>query len=343
MISVQGLTKSYGATDAVRDLSFSVDRGEVVGFLGPNGAGKSTTMKILSGYLPADAGEVRIAGFDILSQSLKARSRIGYLPENVPLSPEMRVGEYLRYRAALKGVRSRRITEKVEDALELCSISHVRNQLIGTLSKGYRQRVGLADALVNEPDILILDEPTIGLDPGQIREVRELIKGLAKRHTILLSSHILSEVEMTCSRVLIINKGQIVATGTPAELRERSGIALSGSVRMEIQTADRANSEAVLAILQSLEEVASASLAEGFPSSTTSTSSWTRYEIIPSLSSSSSGDPRPALFEEAVRRGWKLRELSAHESSLEEIFTSFVDRIPGTPKGKTPIKEPPKS
>ncbi|MCE9587066.1 MAG: ABC transporter ATP-binding protein [Verrucomicrobia bacterium] len=342
MISVQGLTKSYGATDAVRDLSFSVDRGEVVGFLGPNGAGKSTTMKILSGYLPADAGEVRIAGFDILSQSLKARSRIGYLPENVPLYPEMRVGEYLRYRAALKGVRSRRITEKVEDALELCTISHVRNQLIGTLSKGYRQRVGLADALVNEPDILILDEPTIGLDPGQIREVRELIKGLAKRHTILLSSHILSEVEMTCSRVLIINKGHIVATGTPAELRERSGIALSGSVRMEIQTADRANSEAVLAILQSLEEVASASLAEGIPSSTNSTSSWTRYEIIPSLSSSSSGDPRPALFEEAVRRGWKLRELSAHESSLEEIFTSFVDRIPGTPERKTSTKEPAK-
>jgi len=343
MISVQGLTKSYGATDAVRDLSFSVDRGEVVGFLGPNGAGKSTTMKILSGYLPADAGEVRIAGFDILSQSLKARSRIGYLPENVPLYSEMRVGEYLRYRAALKGVRSRRITEKVEDALELCCISHVRNQLIGTLSKGYRQRVGLADALVNEPDILILDEPTIGLDPGQIREVRELIKGLAKRHTILLSSHILSEVEMTCSRVLIINKGQIVATGTPAELRERSGIALSGSVRMEIQTADRANSEAVLAILQSLEEVASATLAESLPSSTTtSTTSWTRYEIVPSLSLSSSGDPRPALFEEAVRRGWKLRELSAHESSLEEIFTSFVDRIPGMTKEKTPTKEPAK-
>ena len=339
MISVQGLTKSYGATDAVRDLSFSVDRGEVIGFLGPNGAGKSTTMKILSGYLPADAGEVRIAGFDILSQSLKARSRIGYLPENVPLYPEMRVGEYLRYRAALKGVRSRRIAEKVEDALELCSITHVRNQLIGTLSKGYRQRVGLADALVNEPDILILDEPTIGLDPGQIREVRELIKGLAKRHTILLSSHILSEVEMTCSRVLIINKGQIVATGTPAELRERSGLPLSGSVRMEIQTPDRANAEAVLTILQSLEQVASASLAEGIPSSTTSTSSWTRYEIIPSFSSSSSGDPRPELFEEAVRRGWKLRELSGHESSLEEIFTSFVNRIPATTESKTEQQE----
>ncbi len=336
MISVQGLTKSYGATDAIRDLSFSVDRGEVIGFLGPNGAGKSTTMKILSGYLPADAGEVRIAGFDIHSQSLKARSRIGYLPENVPLYPEMRVSEYLRYRAALKGVRSRRIAEKVEDALELCSITHVRNQLIGTLSKGYRQRVGLADALVNEPDILILDEPTIGLDPGQIREVRELIKGLAKRHTILLSSHILSEVEMTCSRILIINKGRIVATGTPAELRERSGITLSGSVRMEIHTANREAAEGVLAILQALKVVDSAAIAEeplasSSPAFTTSdTSRWTRFEIIPS----SSGDPRPTLFEEAVRRGWKLRELSGHESSLEEIFTSFVNRIPATTANK---------
>ncbi|MEI6081695.1 MAG: ATP-binding cassette domain-containing protein [Verrucomicrobiota bacterium] len=336
MIFVQGLTKSYGTTYAVRDLSFSVDRGEVVGFLGPNGAGKSTTMKILSGYLPADAGEVRIAGFDILSQSLKARSRIGYLPENVPLYPEMRVAEYLRYRGALKGVRSRRITEKVEDALELCSISHVRNQLIGTLSKGYRQRVGLADALVNEPDILILDEPTIGLDPGQIREVRELIKGLAKRHTILLSSHILSEVEMTCSRVLIINKGQIVATGTPAELRERSGIPCSGSIRMEIQTADRKIAEAVLTTLQSLKTIASASIIEGIQASS-SASGWTRYEMIP-VSSSSSGDPRPALFEEAVRRGWKLRELSAHETSLEEIFTSFIARIPATTATKEPAK-----
>ncbi|MCE9541942.1 MAG: ABC transporter ATP-binding protein, partial [Verrucomicrobia bacterium] len=257
MISVKGLTKSYGSNDAVRDLSFSVDRGEVVGFLGPNGAGKSTTMKILCGYLPADAGEVSIAGFDIFSQSLKARSRIGYLPENVPLYPEMRVGEYLAYRAALKGVRSRRIAEKVEDALQLCNLGHVQRQIIGTLSKGYRQRVGLADALVNEPDILILDEPTIGLDPGQIREVRSLIKGLATRHTILLSSHILSEVEMTCSRVMILNKGQIVATGTPTELRERSGLSLSGVVRLEVQVPDAG---ATLKALQELPHVASASL-----------------------------------------------------------------------------------
>jgi ABC-2 type transport system ATP-binding protein len=316
MISVKGLTKSYGGTDAVRDLSFSVDRGEVVGFLGPNGAGKSTTMKILCGYLPADAGEVSIAGFDIFSQSLKARSRIGYLPENVPLYPEMRVGEYLAYRAALKGVRSRRIPEKVEDALQLCNLSHVQRQIVGTLSKGYRQRVGLADALVNEPDILILDEPTIGLDPSQIREVRSLIKGLATRHTILLSSHILSEVEMTCSRVLILNKGRIVATGTPAELRERSGLPLSGEVRLEAQVPDAA---AALKMLQELPFVASASLLG-------STGEWSTYAITPSA-----GDPRSAIFEEAVRRGWKLRELSARESSLEEVFTSFVTGETTTP------------
>ena len=308
MISVQGLTKSYGSTDAVRDLSFSVGRGEVVGFLGPNGAGKSTTMRILSGYLPADAGKVEIAGFDIFSESLKARSRIGYLPENVPLYPEMRVWEYLGYRAALKGVRSRRIAEKVEDALELCSLGSVRNQLIGTLSKGYRQRVGLADALVNEPDILILDEPTIGLDPNQIREVRNLIKGLASLHTVLLSSHILSEIEMTCSRVLILNKGHIIASGTPTELRERSGLTLSGTVRMEARVADPS---AALEKIRKM-DVSSVSLLENH-------GEWSLFEILPSDS-----DPRTALFEAAVQHGWQLRELSARESSLEEIFTSLV-------------------
>ena len=309
MIDVNGLTKSYGATDAVRDLSFSVNRGEIVGFLGPNGAGKSTTMRILCGYLPADAGEVRIAGFDVFSQSLKARSRIGYLPENVPLYPEMRVGEYLAYRASLKGVRSRRIEEKVEDALELCSLGHVRKQLIGTLSKGYRQRVGLADALVNEPDILILDEPTIGLDPNQIREIRNLIKGLATRHTILLSSHILSEVEMTCSRLLILNKGQIVATGTPAELRERSGVPIAGAVRLEIAVSDM---PIALELIRRLPGIASVS-------STGTNGEWSAFEILPS-----GGDPRGALFEEVVRQGWKLRELSARETSLEDVFSSLI-------------------
>ena len=319
MIVVNGLTKRYGSTDAVSDLSFAVNRGEIVGFLGPNGAGKSTTMRILCGYLPADAGEVHVAGFDVFSQSIKARSRIGYLPENVPLYPEMRVAEYLAYRASLKGVRSRRIAEKVEDALELCSLSHVRKQLIGTLSKGYRQRVGLADALVNEPDILILDEPTIGLDPNQIREIRNLIKGLAARHTILLSSHILSEVEMTCSRLLILNKGRIVATGTPAELRERSGVPLSGAVRLDLLGPDAG---AAVEAFRHLPGVASVT-------SPSTDGDWVSLEIQPSA-----GDPRTILFEEVVRRGWKLRELSARETSLEEVFTSLIvaSSSPGTEK-----------
>ena len=309
MIVVHGLTKSYGSTHAVRNLSFTVEKGEVVGFLGPNGAGKSTTMRILCGYLPADSGEVSIAGFDIFSESLKARSRIGYLPENVPLYPEMRVSEYLRYRASLKGVRSRRVPEKVLDSLDLCGLRHVEGQLIGTLSKGYRQRVGLADALVNEPDILILDEPTIGLDPNQIREVRTLIRRLASRHTILLSSHILSEVEMTCSRVLILNRGRIVATGTPAELRERSGGKISGAIRLEARVPDAA---AALAQIRELEDVSTVSLSPA-------NGDWSVFEIIPS-----EGDPRPGIFDEAVRRGWRIRELSARETPLEEVFASLI-------------------
>jgi ABC-2 type transport system ATP-binding protein len=306
MISVQGLTKRYGQTEAIRNISFSVDKGEVVGFLGPNGAGKSTTMKILCGYLPADAGEVRVAGFDVFGDSVKARSRIGYMPENVPLYPEMRVSEYLSHRAALKGVRARRTEEKVEDALQLCGLSGVRRKLIGSLSKGYRQRVGLADALINEPDILILDEPTIGLDPGQIREVRELIKGLASRHTILLSSHILSEVEMTCSRVLILDKGRIVASGTPAELRDRAGLPLAGSIRIELKAPAG--------------EVMEALRPEGGSVQLIGTDGgWTALEIIPG-----ERDPREELFRTVVGRGWTLRELSSHRYTLEEIFASFV-------------------
>lgn len=328
MISVHGLSKRYGQTQAIRDLSFSVQKGEVVGFLGPNGAGKSTTMKILCGYLPADEGEATIAGFDVFTESLKARSRIGYLPENVPLYPEMRVGEYLGYRAALKGVRARRVREKVEDALELCGLTHVLRQLIGTLSKGYRQRVGLADALVNEPDILILDEPTIGLDPAQIREMRNLIKGLASRHTILLSSHILSEVEMTCSRVLILNKGRIVATGTPAQLRECTGLSLNGSIRLEAMLPD---AQAALAGIRRIPGVSSASVLG-------SADGWTTFEIIPSAKDHR--DPRCELFEEAVKHGWKLRELSARESTLEEIFTSVVSGggTEGESVAENPIK-----
>lgn len=324
MISVQGLTKRYGQTEAIRNISFSVDKGEVVGFLGPNGAGKSTTMKILCGYLPADAGEVRVAGFDVFGESVRARSRIGYMPENVPLYPEMRVSEYLSYRAALKGVRARRTEEKVEDALQLCGLAAVRRKLIGTLSKGYRQRVGLADALINEPDILILDEPTIGLDPGQIREVRELIRGLAPRHTILLSSHILSEVEMTCSRVLILDKGRIVASGTPSELRERSGLPLAGSIRMELRAPAADALEALLAASGS-----------GSVRILSQDGEWTALEVVPS-----EGDPREEIFRAVVARGWGLRELSSRRSSLEEIFASFVSPGERNAGGEPTVEEP---
>ena len=221
MITVEGLSKNYGQREILHNLSFKVNRGEIVGFLGPNGAGKSTLMKILAGYLPPTSGSVLIHGLDLFKNSLEVRSCLGYLPENVPLYPEMRVGEYLRYRAALKRVRSRRIAEKVIDVLDLCNLRSVEEELIGTLSKGYRQRVGLADALVNEPDLLILDEPTMALDPKQQSEICSLIKTLAKRHTVLLSSHFLNESEAMCHRLIILNRGEIAAQGTPKELRQR--------------------------------------------------------------------------------------------------------------------------
>src|SRR5215212_8179545 len=234
MIKVENLTKRYAGQTAIDNLTFEVGRGEIMGFLGPNGAGKSTTMRILSSFMPPTSGRASIAGFDIFEQSLQARAHLGYMPENVPLYNDMRVTEYLNYRAALKGVPHRRIPERVGDVKELCGVKDVEKKLIGTLSKGYRQRVGLADALLHEPDLLILDEPTIGLDPNQIRQVRELIKNLGKQHTILLSTHILPEVEMTCSRVVIIHKGQIEACDTPENLlgkiRQAGGVELEAKV-----------------------------------------------------------------------------------------------------------------
>src|SRR5256884_790125 len=237
MIKVENLTKRYAGVTAIDNISFEVGKGEIVGFLGPNGAGKSTTMRILSGFMPATTGRASVAGFDVFDQSLQARARLGYMPENVPLYTDMRVTEYLRYRAALKGVHHRRITERIGDVKELCGLKSVENKLIGALSKGFRQRVGLGDALVAEPDLLILDEPTIGLDPNQIRQVRELIKNLGEQHTILLSTHILPEVEMTCSRVIIIHKGRIEACDTPGNLlgkiRQAGGVVLGAKGGMD--------------------------------------------------------------------------------------------------------------
>src|SRR6201997_1477529 len=236
MISVKDLSKRYARNTAVDHVSFEVEKGEIVGFLGPNGAGKTTTMRILASYMPPTSGRATVAGFDVFEQSLQARSHLGYMPENVPLYNDMRVTEYLDYRAALKGVPHRRVDERVGDVKELCGLKEVEKKLISSLSKGYRQRVGLADALLHDPDLLILDEPTIGLDPNQIRQVRELIKNLGKQHTILLSTHILPEVEMTCSRVIIIHKGQIEACDTPDNLLRK--IRQAGGVVVEAKTGD---------------------------------------------------------------------------------------------------------
>ena len=222
MLHIHSLCKSYGRVEALCNLSFSVKKGEIVGILGANGAGKTTLLRILAGCIPLTSGSVKIDDLDLFKDSLEIRRRVGYLPENIALHPEMRVGEYISYRAALKGVLSRRIEEKVIDALDLCGLRSVEQKLISSLSKGYRQRVGLADALVHEPDFLILDEPTIGLDPERLQQIRGLIKGLSKRHTVLLSTHLLEEIELLCHRTIILRKGKIVAHGTPAELKKQT-------------------------------------------------------------------------------------------------------------------------
>jgi ABC-2 type transport system ATP-binding protein len=221
VIEVEGITKDYGPFTAVSNLSFSVEAGEILGFLGPNGAGKTTTMRVLTGFFPPSAGSARIAGHDVVAEPLAAKAKIGYLPETPPLYPEMSVVDYVHFVAHIKGVPSAERNQKVERALERCSLTEVRDKLCAKLSKGFRQRVGLAQALVHDPEVLILDEPTAGLDPQQIGETRELIKSLGGDHTVILSTHILPEVSMTCDRVVIINRGRLVAHGTPKSLTDR--------------------------------------------------------------------------------------------------------------------------
>lgn len=306
MIEVAHLTKRYPGRVAIDDVSFRVDAGEIVGFLGPNGAGKSTTMRILAGYLPATGGTVKVAGHDIATESMEARRQIGYLPENCPLYGEMRVDEYLRFRARLKGVPHAKLKARLADVKERCGIADVGNRIIGHLSKGYRQRVGLAESLVHEPALLILDEPTIGLDPHQIRLVRSLITTLAERHTILLSTHILSEVEMTCQRVLILNKGRIVASDTPERLRRR----MEGEVIVtaEIQ-GPPIDVEAALRALPGVSDV----LAEG-------AGPWVRY----TLHTQRDQDARATIYDVVASRGWALRELHQEAATLEDIFVSLT-------------------
>jgi ABC-2 type transport system ATP-binding protein len=306
MIKVENLTKRYAGEPAIQDLSFEVAQGEIMGFLGPNGAGKTTTMRILASFMPPTSGRASIAGFDVFKQSLQARAHLGYMPENVPLYSDMRVTEYLDYRAALKGVPHRRATERVGDVKELCGLKEVEKKLIGALSKGYRQRVGLADALLHEPDLLILDEPTIGLDPNQIRQVRELIKNLGKQHTILLSTHILPEVEMTCSRVIIIHKGRIEACDTPENLlgkiRQAGGVVLEAKVG-----ADNGGEE-----LKKISGVRDVTVdADG---------DWKIF----SLRVESGADVREEIFRLAIDRRWTVRELTRRRATLEDVFVELT-------------------
>ena len=306
MIKVENLTKRYAGQTAIQDLNFEVSRGEIMGFLGPNGAGKTTTMRILAGFMPPTSGRASIAGFDVFGQSLQARERLGYMPENVPLYSDMRVTEYLNYRAALKGVPHRRVGERVGDVKELCGLKDVERKLIGTLSKGYRQRVGLADALVAEPDLLILDEPTIGLDPNQIRQVRELIKNLGRQHTILLSTHILPEVEMTCSRVIIIHKGRIEACDTPENLLGK--VRRAGGVELEAKVGNDSGEEQLKRI-PGVRDVVTEGGAD-----------WKRF----SLRVESGADVREEVFRLAVERRWTVRELTQRRGTLEDVFVELT-------------------
>jgi ABC-2 type transport system ATP-binding protein len=307
MIEVCNLSKRYGRHLAVRDVSFSVARGEIVGFLGPNGAGKTTTLRMLTGYLPPSSGSARIADFDIFRQSIEARKRIGYMPENVPLYDDMRVREYLSFRARIKGLSNGDARRRVSHVIDTCGLESVRRKMIKTLSKGFRQRVGLADALVHQPDLLILDEPTNGLDPIQIRQIRELIKHLALNHTVLISTHILSEVEMIANRVIIIDGGQIKAADTPQNLI--SEMRAAGRVQVELQ-APAETVAPILAELPHLKKVSSEDLEEG----------WSRFTVWVD----SGTDTRQALATIAALNNWPLRSLFRHEATLEDVFVELT-------------------
>jgi len=309
MIQVSELTKRYAGHTAVAGISFHVQRGEIVGLLGPNGAGKSTTMRILTGFLPATHGKVRVAGFDVATESAEVRRRIGYMPENNPLYPEMRVREYLKFRARLKGLPRARANARVDVVLQQCSLTEVSRKTIGHLSKGYRQRVGLADALVHEPELIILDEPTIGLDPNQIRSVRQLIKDLSPKHTILISTHLLHEAELTCHRMIILREGKIIAAGTPDSLQQ--------SVRQSLKViAEIAAPEAELKqCWEQLPEVALFDIVA-------TDNGFHRCALTPH----GGADLRPQVFALAKQRGWTLRELTRNRHSLEDIYVRLTRR-----------------
>ena len=309
MIEVSALSKSYGSTRAVRDLSFRLEPGDVLGFLGPNGAGKSTTMRILTCYLKPDSGTANVAGYDIQRAPLEVRRCIGYLPENNPLYMDMGVVEYLRFISRMRDIPRQRRAVDIERVITICGLSPIANKDIGELSKGYRQRVGLAQALIHDPPVLVLDEPTIGLDPHQIIEIRNLIKSIGREKTVILSSHILPEVAATCDRVLIINQGQIVGSGTPAEL---SSMAQSGQTLYASIRGPHDEVRAALGQLAGVTDVIAQGTADGL----------TRYEVH----AAGTGSISEEIFSLVARNGWSLAELQRKEINLEDVFLKLTMR-----------------
>jgi ABC-2 type transport system ATP-binding protein len=311
MITVEHLSKHYGRVAAVDDISFEVPKGEILGFLGPNGAGKTTTMRILTGYMPPTSGRATVAGFDVFHQSLDARRHVGYLPETVPLYPEMTPRAYLDFMGKIRGLDGPTRRARIDDVAEKTRITDMMSRLIGKLSKGYRQRVGLAQALLADPEVLVLDEPTIGLDPRQIVETRQVIRNLAGAHTVILSTHILPEVSMTCQRVVIINRGKIAAIDTPENLQRR----MRGADALDVEV--RGPAEAVRAALQAIPDVISISeRADG------------KDATVFSIECTAGSDVREHIATTIVQRGWGLRELRAVSVSLEDVFVQLVTSEP---------------
>jgi ABC-2 type transport system ATP-binding protein len=312
MIKVQALTKKYARTMAVDEISFEVAKGQIVGFLGPNGAGKTTTMRMLTCFLPPSAGTATVAGFDVLEQPLEVKKRIGYLPETPPLYPEMETAEYLKFVGKLKGLRGADLQKRVDHACERCAVADVKRKLLGKLSKGYRQRVGLAQAIIHNPDVLILDEPTAGLDPKQINETRDLIRGLAGDHTIILSTHILPEVEQTCKQVIIINKGKLVATDSVRNLQARA----RGAESVVVEIAGRNGNLEAGIVKHKLEQVDGVSrvLSKGLDNG----------RVIFEVESQKGRFVRGDLARAVVECGWDLNELRPAAMSLEEIFLQLT-------------------
>jgi len=310
-IEVDHLVKTYAGMTAVADLSFSVARGEIIGFLGPNGAGKSTTMRILTGYLPANSGTVRICGHSVATEPDAVKRLIGYMPENNPLPEDMRVSEYLYFRGRLKEIPRRKLSPRIDEVLELCDLKRVRHKIIGQLSKGYRQRVGIAEAILAEPPVIIMDEPTIGLDPHQILIVRDLIAGLRGRMTVIISSHILPEIEMTCDRVLIINRGRVVAQGSPADLRRE----VLGRTTYQLITAGS------MAALPELLTVVEPTL----KITTTSEPDATGFVTL-ALSTERTDELGEPLLQSLITHGFRVRALSRAQPTLEDVFLAATRR-----------------